>query len=196
MAKNTAPKSTPKLIENVLATRLEGGPRLLADRLAAITKTALGPKGLNFAGLLSHWPQIMGPELAQKCLPVNLSFPKSKSRAAKLTLATTSAWALELSHQLPQLLERINAYFGYAAVAQIKLDHSLLTQSNMKIAGGAFRGGAGMAQRQAPAMVKEGAALGAVPSAAVCELYNNIDNADLRGALKSLCEAVAKEHAA
>ena len=38
-----------------------------------------------------------------------------------MTLRCLGAMALELQHQTPMLLERINSYFGYRAVAQLRL---------------------------------------------------------------------------
>ena len=68
------------------------------------------------------WPAIVGDALSSRCIPLKLSFPERTRRCdGTLTLQVESAWALELQHFAPQLIERINASLGYRAVARLAL---------------------------------------------------------------------------
>ena len=97
-------------------------------------------KLLHETGLFRyHQPKIFGgmelpfvavvdlcAELARGCQPDQLRFPRGKDgdldrSGGTLTLRCLGAMALELQHQTPMLLERINSYFGYRAVAQLRL---------------------------------------------------------------------------
>jgi hypothetical protein len=93
----------------------------LAVNVPAITRAALGSRGFAEAGLLTHWPEIAGAELARGCQPDKLRFPKGERRDGTLTLRCIGALALELQHQAPHLLERINGYFGYRAIARLQI---------------------------------------------------------------------------
>lgn len=159
----------------------------MAKTIRAITQNALGTAGQSFAQLISHWPQVVGPEMAQKCLPTAMNFPKGKNANATLHLATNSANALELSYQIPLLLERVNSFLGYKAIAQIRLDHTQLPSSAYKVVTGAFRGGAGQAQILQAPVVRGNAP---VPEE-VCQIYSDIQDPELRARLESLCRAVA-----
>jgi len=85
---------------------------------------ALGKKGLGYGKLVTEWRQIVGPELDEATAPVKLSFPRGERTDATLTLDVVPARAIEVQHALPQLIERVNAVFGYRAVSRIKLVQS------------------------------------------------------------------------
>lgn len=162
-------------------------PVAISKTVRAITANALGKVGQSFAQLMSHWPQVVGPELARKCLPTALNFPKGKNANAVLHLATNSANALELSYQIPLLLERVNSFLGYKAIAQIKLDHTQLPQSEFKVVTGAFRGGSGQANVLQAPIVRDNSP---VPEE-VCQIYSDIKDPELREKLEALCRAVS-----
>jgi hypothetical protein len=162
-------------------------PVAVARAVRGITEKSLGKVGQSFAQLLSHWPQIVGPELASKCLPTALNFPKTKNSDATLHLATNSANALELAHSTPMLLDRVNSFMGYKAIANIRLDHTQMPDSEFKVVAGAFRGAAGQSQALRAPVVRDDAP---VPQA-VCEIYSDIKDPELREKLESLCRAVA-----
>jgi hypothetical protein len=89
---------------------------LLADR---VQKAAEG-RGFAMARLLTHWPEIAGPQLAPMTRPVRISHARS-GFGATLTLLTTGPVAPLVEMQLPQLRERVNACYGYNAVQRIVL---------------------------------------------------------------------------
>jgi hypothetical protein len=97
------------------------GPRRLSRTVATIAGQALGRKGLGFGQLMAQWDTIVGPDLAGWTRPAKLSFPRGQQGDATLTVETVGARAVELQHQLPQLIERVNSFFGWAAVSRIKL---------------------------------------------------------------------------
>ena len=52
---------------------------------------------------------------------MKLSFPRGQRIEATLTLDVVPARAVEVQHVLPQLIERVNAVFGYRAVSRVKM---------------------------------------------------------------------------
>lgn len=98
-----------------------GGVRHLAALLPRLTKTALGRRGFAEGGIVADWPAIVGAELAASSLPERLVFPQGARSGGTLHVRVSGALALELQHLEPQVIERINGYFGYAAVARLKL---------------------------------------------------------------------------
>ena len=162
-------------------------PVAVSKAVRSISEKALGKAGQAFASLVSHWPQIVGPELANKCLPIGMDFPRGKNVDAALHLATHSAFALELSHQTPAILSRVNSFLGFHAVASVRLDHKLLATPESKMVTAAFRGAGGASQVAKPAIVREDQPL----SAEVCQIYSEIKDPELRARLESLCRSVA-----
>ena len=97
-------------------------PRSLASLTRPLARRAIGRKKATALGtLLLDWTLIVGPEWAAKVTPDRLSRPSGEATGGVLTLRTSGADALEVQHQAPQLIERINRHFGYRAVDRIKL---------------------------------------------------------------------------
>lgn len=99
------------------------GPQRIGRQVVAIAGKALGKHGLAFGGLLTEWAAIVGPRLADQTTPLKLAFPKGRRDEAVLHLRVSSPAALLLQHEEPQVLERINAFFGWRAVVRLKLVH-------------------------------------------------------------------------
>jgi hypothetical protein len=100
--------------------RRGGGLRRLPDLLRRLLEPAARRRGLAEANLLTEWPTVVGLHLASRCHPIRLSSGSDRPGGV-LVLHATGAAALELQHSEPQILERINGYFGYGAVARLRL---------------------------------------------------------------------------
>ncbi len=98
-----------------------GRLRPVAALLPKLTKKALGKHGFSSAGLIERWDSIVGADLAGLCRPEKLSFPVGKRDGGTLRVRADGGAALELQHLAPQIVERINGFLGYRAVAQLKL---------------------------------------------------------------------------
>lgn len=95
--------------------------------LAALLATALEPaareRGFTRTTIFTEWDRIVGPNLARRCTPLRIDFPRGRARHGTLVLGAGAAAALELQHLAPQILERINTFFGYPAVGRLRLRH-------------------------------------------------------------------------
>jgi hypothetical protein len=109
------------------AMRRGGGLRRLPDLLSKVLDPASRRRGLAEARVLTDWPTIVGQVLAARCQPVKLT-GASRGHGGILHLHVAGSAALELQHSEPQLLERINSYFGYPAVARLRLIRAPLSQ--------------------------------------------------------------------
>ncbi len=98
-----------------------GGPRALAAMLPKIARPAFGRRGFVEANVLTDWPVIVGPVLAAETRPMRLSFPRGARADGTLQIRVTSAFAPELQHLAPLVIERINRYFGFGAIARLTL---------------------------------------------------------------------------
>src|SRR5579864_8888442 len=103
-----------------------GRLRSVGETIPRIARRVLGKQGLGEAQLIAQWDAIMGEELARETLPVKLSFPAGARRHGTLRLRVTPAAALLVQHREPQILERVNGFFGYGAVARLALQQGPL----------------------------------------------------------------------
>lgn len=86
-----------------------------------VTKPILGKRGFVGADILSHWPTIVGPELARFAFPQEVKYPRGRNAGATLILKVANgAAATLLQMKSPAVIERVNRFFGYAAIAQIQ----------------------------------------------------------------------------
>ena len=104
-----------------MAEERRGRLRAIAAEVPKIAGLALGKRGFAEAQLVAQWPAIIGEGLAQGVSPEKLSFPRGERRDGTLHLRVAPGLALEVQHREPVLVERINAFFGYRAVARLAL---------------------------------------------------------------------------
>lgn len=105
-------------------------PRALSRSLVKVTRPILAKNGVALAELVAAWPQIAGPRLADHTALDRLALPRGAAAArgpGVLHLRVEPALALELQHVAPQIIEKINAYLGYAAVGRLALAQRPIT---------------------------------------------------------------------
>jgi len=113
-----------------------GGPKRASAFTPALTRPAFEKFGFPAAALLTDWAAIAGADIASFSAPERLKWPRRpddpeavSGAGATLVLRVDGPRALELQYRLAQLIERINAYFGFRAVAQIRLYQAPLETS-------------------------------------------------------------------
>lgn len=106
-----------------------GSLRAIAAEVPRVAATTLGKRGFGEAQLVTQWEAVMGPELAGKTAPDRLTFARGERALGTLRLRVASAFAVEAQHLEPVIIERINSFFGYRAVARIILVQGPLPQA-------------------------------------------------------------------
>ena len=161
-------------------TRTEGGKpasdrrgrmRPIGAELSSLIGAPMGRRGFAEGGLIAHWPAVVGEEVARATAPLKLAFPRGERRGGMLTLRVAGAHATEIQHLIPQIIERINGYLGYGAIARLKLEQGRLPKPRR------------------PAM-REPDPLLPAEQAALEAAVGGIGDPDLRRALDSLGRAV------
>jgi hypothetical protein len=95
------------------------GPKRFAEDAAGLLKHHLNGRGFAQVELVTRWAEIAGQTLSQHCFPYRLS--QGGANGSTLTLVADDRAALELQHQAPKLIDKINTYFGKPAVSKIKV---------------------------------------------------------------------------
>lgn len=83
-------------------------------------------RGFAVARLLTHWEEVVGAELARKTRPVKIGYGR-EGLGATLTLLTTGAEAPMIEMQKDRIREKVNAVYGYNAIARIHLTQTAAT---------------------------------------------------------------------
>ncbi len=108
------------------APRRPRSARPLADFVAPGIADLCGKAGFAVVEVVTHWDEIVGPELGPRSQPLRLQWPReTRSGAppepATLVVRVEGPYAIELQHAAPVILERINAFFGWRCVGRIAL---------------------------------------------------------------------------
>ncbi len=91
----------------------------LSSVLGKLTAPVLKRRGFRDAHIMDHWSEIVGSQLAAWSMPERLSRPSAEG--AVLTIRVEGAMALEVQHLAPQILARINQFYGSTVVTRLKI---------------------------------------------------------------------------
>lgn len=106
-----------------------GGPRAIADLMPRIGGAAFRRFGFVQSSIVTRWAEIAGERYAAVSMPESIRFPAGKKADGTLALTVMSGHAPIIQHVLPELIERVNRFFGYPAVARIAIKQGEIARS-------------------------------------------------------------------
>ena len=86
-----------------------------------VGRTAFRKFGFVQSSVVTRWPEIVGERHARVCMPEAIRFPPGEKSDGILQLLVVPAHAPLISHVIPEIIERVNRFFGYNAVSRVKL---------------------------------------------------------------------------
>jgi hypothetical protein len=95
------------------------GFRTAASLVERRIRDAGQARGFAVTRLLTHWPEIVGEDLARISRPGKFSY--GKGFGATLTLICNGAAAPLVQMQAPRIVEKVNACYGYAAISHVRV---------------------------------------------------------------------------
>jgi hypothetical protein len=98
-----------------------GQARAISDLMPDIGRSAFRRFGFIQSSVVTRWPEIVGPKHARVCAPESIRFPPGEKSEGILQLVVVPAHAPLIQHVIPEIMERVNRFFGYKAVAKVKL---------------------------------------------------------------------------
>jgi hypothetical protein len=94
--------------------------------LSAKIRKASESRGFAQSRLLTQWTEIVGQDTAAISRPVEVSYGRG-GMGATLTLLTTGSNAPMLEMQKEQLRAKVNAVYGYNAIARVRVTQTAAT---------------------------------------------------------------------
>jgi len=98
-----------------------GQARSISELMPEIGRTAFRRFGFIQSSVVTRWVEIVGPRHARVCSPEAIRFPPGEKNEGILQLVVVPAHAPLIQHVIPEIIERVNRFFGYSAVAKVKL---------------------------------------------------------------------------
>ena len=150
-----------------------GAAKPIAELMPQIGRTAFRRFGFVQSSVVTRWPEIVGETHAKVCIPEAIRFPPGERSEGILDLVVTPTHAPLIQHVIPEIMERVNRFFGYRAVARVKLRQ------------GAVRPPAGRGEVKAPPSLKP------IPMELGAGL-RDIGDPELRAVLESLARGLGE----
>ncbi len=114
LEKPVAPKSA----------RFPYGPNEIGNSLMNVIKGFGKKYGFINSDILTDWDKIAGEDLASKIVPVKLSFPMGQRNNGTLYVKIKNpSFSSVIQYQFPTVIDRVNTYFGYNAVSNVKIKY-------------------------------------------------------------------------
>ena len=110
-------------------------PKKIGDTLGKVNKVFSNKYGKTEFLILSKWPQIVGSFFAEHSEPDKISritedFDEFDQPIFKnfLHVRVSPAAAVEFQHYKDTIIEKINSFFGYKAIANLRLQQNFIPQ--------------------------------------------------------------------
>ena len=158
--------------------RPRGGPaKSISDLVPEIGRAAFRRYGFIQSSVVSRWAEIVGERYAAVSLPESIRFPRGEKEGGTLHLVVSGAYATLMQHIAPDIIIRVNRFFGYGAVSHIRFRQGIVTPRKDK------EKRVALPASLKPAPIQLG------------ENLRDIGDAELNRVLESLASAVAKAEA-
>lgn len=100
------------------------GAVALAELIGRVIAPVTAKRGFATTDLVAAWPEIVGPRYADCTRPDRVAWPRGEEPGATpglLTLRVAGPRAIFVQHEAAEIIERVNAFLGYAAVGRIRI---------------------------------------------------------------------------
>jgi hypothetical protein len=109
-----------------------GSAKAISDLMPQIGRTAFRRFGFVQSSVVSRWPEIVGSVHAKVTSPQAIRFPPGEKSEGILELVVVPAHAPLIQHVIPEIIERVNRFFGYKAIARVKLRQGAVKPPEIK----------------------------------------------------------------
>lgn len=120
-AKRSRKAATAKAAAKPYERPRGGEAKAIADLMPQVGRTAFRRFGFVQSSVVTRWPEIVGAHHARVSAPESIRFPAGEKSDGTLNLVVLPAHAPLIQHILPEIIERVNRFFGYRAVARVKI---------------------------------------------------------------------------
>ncbi len=97
--------------------------RAVSELLPDVGRAAFRKFGFVQHAVVSRWSEIVGERYAEVSSPESIRFAPGKRAEGVLHLVVAGAHAPMMQHIAPEIVERVNRFFGYQAVARVAMRH-------------------------------------------------------------------------
>lgn len=122
------PQSRPSTSTNRSAAPRSAGSRFqpvrpLADLIDVTIAESCRQRGLASVEIVTRWAEIVGEALSARAVPIKLAWPThaDNGESGVLHVRVEGGFAIEIQHEAPVIIERVNRYFGWRCIGRLAL---------------------------------------------------------------------------
>jgi len=97
----------------------QGRARAAGELIGDVGGVAFRRFGFIQSSVVSRWAEIVGERYAKVSSPESIRFPAGRKSGGVLSIVVQGAHAPLMQHLAPAIIERVNRFFGYSAVAKL-----------------------------------------------------------------------------
>lgn len=102
--------------------------RPVADLVPDVGRVAFRKFGFVQSAVVRRWSEIVGDRYAGVSAPESIRFPRGERANGALNLVVQGAHAPMMQHIVPEIIDRVNRFFGYPAIARVTIRQGEVTR--------------------------------------------------------------------
>lgn len=164
-----------------MSKEVKSGFKPLADTAGAVLDPVLRKRAGISLSLIQAWEDIVGSQLGQQSRPLRIMWPRRAHeddpfQPATLVLGCEGMAAMRVQHSTGEIISRVNAFLGFAAISRIRIEQKSVAVSQ---------------PRKAKTMMP----VGAPAEKKLAEVTAGIEDEELRASLMKLGRSILAEKA-
>ena len=96
------------------------GLRPFSSSIPKTLKKHLRKGGYNYSNIVDNWTNMVSKKISDSCYPVTVKMGK-EMRDGTLVLNVIHGKEIEVEYKKNEIIDKINSFFGYNCIGQIKL---------------------------------------------------------------------------
>lgn len=112
----------------------KSGFKPLADMAGNVLDPVLRKRaGINLS-LIQAWEDVVGPQIGSQSRPLRILWPRRAHeddpfQPATLVIGCEGMVAMRIQHSTGEIIGRVNAFLGFAAIARIRIEQKVISAS-------------------------------------------------------------------
>jgi len=107
------------------------GLRVFGNTLPRGLKSVLKKNGYNYSEIIGKWNTLVGKEIGNYCYPKSIRMRRGSTNGI-LILAVKRGNEIVVEYSKKEIINKINSYFGYQLINEIKLQTSNIENKKKK----------------------------------------------------------------
>ncbi len=103
--------------------------RLMTELLSP----AMRRQGFVQTEIITRWHYIVGNDIADYVVPIKITFPLASRNGGTLLVRCESSFAPKLQLRIPMIIESVNRFYGYLAIANAQIQQGPLPKKRQRL---------------------------------------------------------------